>query len=135
MDRFPRAAGRRPKRGRLSRSAEFERVYRQGRSVGNRFLVLYSFPRASAGEPADGTRLGVSVSRKVGGAVDRNKVKRLLREAFVTLSDQLPPDQDIVVVARPEVRELAERDGLEGVRGALAELVEKSAAGREPEGP
>ena len=135
MDRFPRAAGRRPKRGRLSRSAEFERVYRQGRSVGNRFLVLYSFPRSSAGEPADGTRLGVSVSRKVGGAVDRNKVKRLLREAFVTLSDQLPPDQDVVVVARPEVRELAERDGLEGVRGALAELVEKSVAGREAEGP
>ena len=131
MDRFPRAAGRRPKRGRLSRSAEFERVYRQGRSVGNRFLVLYSFPRASAGEPADGTRLGVSVSRKVGGAVDRNKVKRLLREAFVTLSDQLPPDQDVVVVARPEVRELAEREGLEGVRGALAELVEKSVAGGE----
>ena len=135
MDRFPRAAGRRPKRGRLSRSAEFERVYRQGRSVGNRFLVLYSFPRSSAGEPADGTRLGVSVSRKVGGAVDRNKIKRLLREAFTTLSGQLPPDQDVVVVARPEVRELAERDGLEGVRGALAELVEKSAAGGEPEGP
>jgi ribonuclease P protein component len=134
VDRFPRAAGRRPKRGRLSRSAEFERVYRQGRSVGNRFLVLYSFPRASAGEPADGTRLGVSVSRKVGGAVDRNKVKRLLREAFVTLSDQLPPDQDVVVVARPEVRELAEREGLEGVRGALAELVEKSVAGGEAEG-
>ena len=134
MDRFPRAAGRRPKRGRLSRSAEFERVYRQGRSVGNRFLVLYSFPRASAGEPADGTRLGVSVSRKLGGAVDRNKVKRLLREAFVTLSDQLPPDQDVVVVARPEVRELAEREGLEGVRGALAELVEKSVAGGEADG-
>jgi ribonuclease P protein component len=133
VDRLPRAAGRRPKRGRLSRSAEFERVYRQGRSVGNRFLVLYSFPRASAGEPADGTRLGVSVSRKVGGAVDRNKVKRLLREAFGTLAEQLPDDQDVVVVARPEVRELAERDGLEGVRGALAELVEKSAAGGEGE--
>jgi ribonuclease P protein component len=135
VDRFPRAAGRRPKRGRLSRSAEFERVYRQGRSVGNRFLVLYSFPRSSAGEPADGTRLGVSVSRTLGSAVDRNKIKRLLREAFTTLSGQLPPDQDVVVVARPEVRELAERDGLEGVRGALAELVEKSAAGGEPEGP
>jgi len=135
VDRFPRAAGRRPKRGRLSRSAEFERVYRQGRSVGNRFLVLYSFPRSSAGEPADGTRLGVSVSRKVGGAVDRNKVKRLLREAFGMLADRLPADQDVVVVARPEVRELAERDGLEGVRGALAELVEKSVAGGEPEAP
>ena len=126
--------GRAPGRRRLSRSAEFERVYRQGRSVGNRFLVLYSFPRSSAGEPADGTRLGVSVSRKVGGAVERNKVKRLLREAFVTLAERLPDDQDVVVVARPEVRELAERDGLEGVRGALAELVEKSAAGGEGAG-
>jgi len=131
---LPRVGGsgsRRPKRGRLSRSAEFERVFRQGRSVGNRFLVLYSFPRAAVGDAGDGTRLGVSVSRKVGGAVERNRVKRLLREAFGTLADRLPEDQDVVVVARPEVRELAERDGLDGVRGALAELVDKTAAGAE----
>jgi ribonuclease P protein component len=126
VDRLPRPADRRPKRGRLSRSAEFERVYRQGRSVGNRFLVLHSFPRSSAGEPADGARLGVSVSRKVGGAVDRNRVKRLLREAFGTLSERVPADHDVVVVARPEVRELAERHGLEGVRVALEELVDKA---------
>ena len=69
----------RAKRGRLSRSAEFERVYRQGRSHGNRYLVLYAFPRGVDEEVA---RLGLSVSRKVGGAVDRNLVKRLLREAF-----------------------------------------------------
>jgi ribonuclease P protein component len=131
VDRLPRPPARRPKRGRLSRSAEFERVYRQGRSVGNRFLVLYSFPRSSAGEPADGARLGVSVSRKVGGAVERNKVKRLLREAFGTLAERLPDDQDVVVVARPEVRELAERDGLDGVTRELGELVEKAAAGSE----
>ena len=131
MDRLPRPPARRPKRGRLSRSAEFERVYRQGRSVGNRFLVLYSFPRSSSGEPADGTRLGVSVSRKVGGAVERNKVKRLLREAFGTLAERLPDDQDVVVVARPEVRELAERDGLDGITRELAELVAKTAAGAE----
>jgi ribonuclease P protein component len=136
VDGLPRVGGpssRRPKRGRLSRSAEFERVYRQGRSVGNRFLVLYSFPRSSAGEPGDGARLGVSVSRKIGGAVERNRVKRLLREAFATLTDRVPDDHDVVVVARPEVRDLAEREGLEGVRGALEELVEKAGAGPEAE--
>ena len=115
-----------PKRGRLSRSAEFERVYRQGRSHGNRHLVLYTFPRGpQSGE--DGPRLGLSVSRKVGGAVDRNRVKRLLREAFAEIRDRLPGDQDVVVVARPEARELVERDGLDGVRAALSELVDKAA--------
>jgi ribonuclease P protein component len=127
VEHLPRHVGRRPKRGRLSRSAEFERVYRQGRSVANRFLVLYSFPRSSAGEPADGARLGVSVSRKVGGAVDRNRIKRLLREAFGAVGAGLADDQDVVVVARPEVRELAEREGLAGVQAALEELVAKAA--------
>ena len=113
-----------PKRGRLSRSAEFERVYRQGRSKANRFLVLYAFPRAED-DPADGPRLGLSVSRKVGGAVDRTKVKRCMREAFWAEAERLPPGSDYVVVARPDARELAERDGMPGVRGALSELVEQ----------
>jgi len=78
-------AARRARRGRLSRAAEFERVYRQGRSQGNRFFVLYSFPRGGDEAP----RLGVSVSRKVGGAVDRNRVKRLLRDAFWALARRL----------------------------------------------
>jgi ribonuclease P protein component len=115
-----------PKRGRLSRSAEFERVYRHGRSHGNRHLVLYSFPRADAS--AEEPRVGLSVSRKVGGAVERNRVKRLLREAFATEAELLPDGHDVVVVARPEARELAEREGLAGIRSALSELVEKAAA-------
>jgi ribonuclease P protein component len=115
------------KRRRLSRSAEFERVYRQGRSKGNRFLVLYAFPRSeedgASRSEEDGPRLGLSVSRKVGGAVDRTRVKRCLREAFWAEAERLPAGSDYVVVARPDARELAEREGMNGIRASLAELV------------
>jgi len=115
----------RAKRGRLSRSAEFERVYRQGRSHSNRYFVLHTFPReaAAAGEQLD-ARLGLSVSRKVGGAVDRNRVKRLLREAFALQRGRLPAALDVVIVARPGSLELCTRDGLPGVSAALSELVD-----------
>ena len=122
-EQLPRASTpRRPRRGRLSRSAEFERAYRQGRSHANRHFVVYAFPR----EGEDDARLGLSVSRKVGGATDRNRVKRLVREAFAAEAQVVPAGHDVVVVARPSARELAEREGLAGVRTALRELFEKA---------
>jgi ribonuclease P protein component len=113
----------RPGRARLTRSADFDRVIRRGRSHASRELVLYVFPRGEEGPP----RLGLSVSRKVGGAVQRNRVKRLLREAFASEGSRLPEGTDAVVVARQEAWGLADRQGLAGVREALSQLVARAA--------
>jgi ribonuclease P protein component len=114
------------KRGRLSRSGDFDRVYREGRSHSNRYFVLYAFPREDGDVEGEGEqdelRLGLSVSRKVGGAVERNAVKRAIREAFWALSDGLPQQFDFVIVARHDAAGLVEREGASGVESALEEL-------------
>ena len=132
----------RRRRPRLSKNADFQRVYRQGRSASSRHLVVYAFPRDDGqdelpGPPAESTgeiRLGVSVGRRVGGAVERNHVKRLLREAFWSLEDRLPPTHDYVIVARPGVAEIADARGLAGIRqdieGLVRELDETARGGR-----
>ena len=110
------------RRRRLSRSGDFDRVYREGNSRGNRFLVLYSFARRD-----DESREGRAwVSRSAGRSarrVTRNKVKRAVREAFWELSDGLEAGHDYVIVARPGVEGLLEREGQDGLRSSLAELV------------
>jgi len=117
--------GSRRKRRRLSRSGDFDRVYRDGRSHANRFLVVYSFPRAGDDEP----RLGISVGRKVGGAVARNQVKRMLRDAFWACGEILPDGHDFVIVARPEMAGVADERGAAGVEEELRSVLASAGIG------
>jgi ribonuclease P protein component len=117
-------AGAEGRRGRITRSADFDRVYRSGRSHASRVFVLHAFPRGDD-EPA---RLGLSVSRKVGGAVDRNKVKRLVKESFSGLVAEINQGTDIVVVARSEASEFVDANGLDGVTAELRSLLDQSGA-------
>jgi ribonuclease P protein component len=114
--------GRESRRGRLTRSADFDRVYRKGSSHSTRTFVLHTFPRGDE----DQSRLGLSISRKVGGAVERNLVKRLVREAFDAKLEKIAPGCDLVVAAREGSAELADREGLAGVEKELDELLTKA---------
>jgi ribonuclease P protein component len=93
------------RRQRLSRSRDFDAVYRKGCSYSTRYLVVYAFPREDA---AEGPRLGLAVSRKVGGAVQRNRLKRRLRAIFDELAPELRPDCDYVLSAREGLAEAAD---------------------------
>ena len=113
------------RRYRLSRSRDFDAVYRHGRSVSTRFLVLYWFPREADGGEA---RLGLAVPRKTGGAVVRNRVKRLLREAWRSLGPEVRPGADYVLIARPGLAEAAEEQGFDWLRERVSEVLGKAAA-------
>jgi ribonuclease P protein component len=113
------------RRHRLSRSRDFDAVYRQGRSVSTRFLVLYWFVREDG---ADAARLGLAVPKAVGTAVVRNRIKRRLRELFRERSSELPQDHDYVLVVRPGLAEAAESRGFDWLKERVDEILGKASA-------
>lgn len=119
------------RRHRLSRSRDFDAVYRKGRSVSTRYLVLYWFPREEDGAvDGDEPRLGLAVSRKVGGAVARNRVKRRLRAAFEEVKGSLPGGHDYVLIVRPGLPEAAEAHGFAWLTERVREAFRLAEASR-----
>ena len=113
------------RRNRLSRSRDFDEVYRRGRSVSTRFLTLYWFDREeTVGEP----RLGLAVPREVGNAVVRNRMKRQLRELFTQRLDRVPATSDYVLKVRNGLPEAVDANGFDWLADRLDEVLGKAAA-------
>jgi ribonuclease P protein component len=119
------------RRHRLSRSRDFDTVYRHGKSVSTRYLVLYAFPREEEAGSDEPPRLGLAVSRRVGDSVKRNRIKRLLREAFQLIEPSVPRGCDYVLVVRPGLVESTESRGLEWLAEQVREVFELSPPSRE----
>ena len=109
---------------RLSRSRDFDAVYRHGRSVSSRFLVLYWFPQEEPGSP----RFGFSVPRSVGAAVERNRIKRQLRELFRVRLETVAGGHDYVLIVRRGVAEASTANGFDWLGERVDELLGQTKA-------
>ena len=104
-------------RFRLTRSTDFKRVRRYGKSYAHPLVVLYT---TSSIEP--NPRIGISAGRWVGGAVERNRAKRLLREVMRSFIPQIPPGNDLLLIARSPLPEST----FSSVKEALETLLKRA---------
>ncbi|WP_138419173.1 ribonuclease P protein component [Aquibacillus sediminis] len=87
---------------RLKKNEEFQQVFKKGKSFANRQLVLYFLKKSDQ----EHYRVGLSVSKKVGNAVVRNRIKRYLRQAFLELDDQIADPYDFIIIARNPTKDM-----------------------------
>jgi ribonuclease P protein component len=113
------------RRHRLSRSRDFDAVYRQGRSVSTRLLTLHWFAREDS--PDGGARVGLAIPRAVGSAVVRNRLKRQLRAVWVELEGEAPAGCDYVL-SRVGPRRARLARGLDWLVSEVSEVLGKVGA-------
>ncbi len=81
---------------RLKKNADFQKTYRYGIYFANRYFVLYKHKNQSLHH----FRLGISISKKIGNAVERNRIKRRIKEHIRLIKDQIIGNNDIIIVVR-----------------------------------
>lgn len=99
---------------RVKKERDFQRVFEQGNSCANRRFVVYKLPKEQ-----EHFRVGISVGKKVGNAVMRNSVKRKIRASLYTLKDQIDPNLDFIIIARPTVSELDSEELMQNLKHVL----------------
>lgn len=95
---------------RLKSKADFGKTYRYGQSRANAYLVLYFFPHGEKTRALENPRIGFSVSKKLGNAVVRNKIKRRMRAAIKPYLQRIRPDVDIIFIARKKIKRISFSD-------------------------
>ncbi|AIY06984.1 ribonuclease P [Planococcus sp. PAMC 21323] len=86
---------------RIKKNKEFQHIFKKGKSFANRQFIVYVL---KSEQPE--FRIGLSVSKKVGNAVARNRIKRYIRQTFLELKDDLLPNADYIIIARPQAATL-----------------------------
>lgn len=90
------------KRQRIKKNEEFQQVFKKGKSFANRQFVVYSYRKEGQTE----FRIGLSVGKKIGNAVTRNRVKRYIRQTFLELREEVRNDMDYIIIARHQAASL-----------------------------
>lgn len=88
---------------RIKKNKEFQLVFKQGKSYANRQFIVYLLKKTEQ----DKFRIGLSVSKKIGNSVTRNRVKRYTRQTFLELKDYIKPGHDYVIIARKPTSEMS----------------------------
>ncbi|WP_053361220.1 ribonuclease P protein component [Bacillus sp. FJAT-27251] len=81
---------------RIKKNKDFQEVFKKGKSFANRQFVVYVLKK----EEQETFRIGLSVSKKLGNAVTRNRIKRYIRQSFLELQEDIHTGKDYVIVAR-----------------------------------
>lgn len=102
----------------LKKDSDFRKVYKHGKSFANRYLVMYILKNKS-----ENSRIGISVSKKVGKAIMRNKVRRRIKESYrLNIDENVKNGYDIVFIARVAIKDAT----YDEIEKSMKHLIRKS---------